>query len=100
MARNNNQRNGTRALREIRKYQESTEFLIRKLPFHRLVREIGAEFIDDLRFSGASLMAIQEVAEAYMVGALEDANLAAIHANRVTIQPKDLQLVRSIRGES
>lgn len=98
MARNN-RRNGTQALREIRRYQESTEFLIRKLPLQRLVREIAADFMNDVRFSKSSLMAIQEVAEEYMVGLLEDANLAAIHANRVTIQPKDLQLVRSLRGE-
>ena len=43
--------------------------------------------------------AIQEAAEAYLVGLFEDTNLVAIHAKRITIKPKDIQLVRRIRGE-
>jgi len=92
-------RPGTVALREIRRYQKSTELLIRKLPFQRLVREIAQEFKTDLRFQGSAVLALQEAAEAYLVGLFEDTNLAAIHAKRVTIMPKDIQLARRIRGE-
>ena len=92
-------RPGTVALREIRRYQKSTELLIRKLPFQRLVREIAQEFKSDLRFQGSAVLALQEAAEAYLVGLFEDTNLCAIHAKRVTIMTKDIQLARRIRGE-
>ena len=92
-------RPGTVALREIRKFQKSTELLIRKLPFQRLVREIASEFKNDLRFQSSAVLALQEAAESYMVGLFEDTNLCAIHAKRVTIMPKDMQLARRIRGE-
>eukprot|EP01030_Chromulinospumella_sphaerica_P017966 gene17966-biopygen15867 len=92
-------RPGTVALREIRRYQKSTELLVRKLPFQRLVREIAQDFKTDLRFQGSAVLALQESAEAYLVGLFEDTNLAAIHAKRVTIMPKDIQLARRIRGE-
>ncbi len=92
-------RPGTVALREIRKYQKNTDLLIRKLPFQRLVREIAQEFKSDLRFQGTAVLALQEAAEAYLVGLFEDTNLCAIHAKRVTIMPKDIQLARRIRGE-
>ena len=92
-------RPGTVALREIRRYQKSTELLIRKLPFQRLVREIAQDFKTDLRFQSAAVMALQEASEAYLVGLFEDSNLCAIHAKRVTIMPKDIQLARRIRGE-
>eukprot|EP01018_Ginkgo_biloba_P013063 Gb_40804 [translate_table: standard] len=84
---------------EIRKYQKSTELLIRKLPFQRLVREIAQDFKTDLRFQSHAVLALQEAAEAYLVGLFEDTNLCAIHAKRVTIMPKDIQLARRIRGE-
>jgi histone H3 len=77
----------------------STELLIRKLPFQRLVREIAQDFKTDLRFQSSAVMALQEASEAYLVSLFEDTNLAAIHAKRVTIQPKDLQLARRLRGE-
>jgi histone H3 len=92
-------RPGTVALREIRRYQKSTDLLIRKLPFQRLVREIAQDFKTDLRFQGSAVLALQEAAEAYLVGLFEDTNLCAIHAKRVTIMPKDIQLARRIRGE-
>ncbi|KAK8870035.1 histone H3 [Kwoniella newhampshirensis] len=92
-------RPGTVALREIRRYQKSTELLIRKLPFQRLVREIAQDFKTDLRFQSSAVLALQEASEAYLVSLFEDTNLAAIHAKRVTIQPKDLQLARRLRGE-
>ena len=102
-------RPGTVALREIRKYQKSTDLLIRKGPFMKLVREIGSGnsskpgdhtgFKSDLRFQSTALLALQEAAEAYLIGLFEDANLCALHAKRVTIMAKDLQLARRIRGE-
>jgi histone H3 len=87
------------ALREIRRYQRSTDLLLRKLPFQRLVREITQEFHVDLKFQSTALLALQEAAEAYLVGLFEDTNVCALHARRVTIQPKDMQLARRIRGE-
>jgi histone H3/H4 len=73
------------ALREIRKYQKSTELLIRKLPFQRLVREIAQDFKTDLRFQSSAVLALQEAAEAYLVGLFEDTNLCAIHAKRYVL---------------
>merc|ERR1711981_394840 len=90
---------GTVALREIRRYQKSTELLIRKLPFQRLVREIAQDFKFDLRFQSSAIGALQESVEAYLVSLFEDTNLCAIHAKRVTIQSKDIQLARRLRGE-
>jgi histone H3 len=92
-------RPGTVALREIRKYQKSTELLIRRLPFQRLVRELAQDFRHDLRFQGSAVLALQEATEAFLVGLFEDTNLCAIHAKRVTIMPKDILLARRIRGE-
>ncbi|XP_049431046.1 uncharacterized protein LOC125887938 [Epinephelus fuscoguttatus] len=71
-------RPGTVALREIRRYQKSTELLIRKLPFQRLVREIAQDFKTDLRFQSSAVMALQESSEAYLVGLFEDTNLAVV----------------------
>jgi histone H3 len=90
---------GTVALREIRRYQKSTELLIRKLPFQRLVREIAQDFKSDLRFQSSAISALQESVEAYLVSIFEDTNMCAIHAKRVTIQFKDIQLARRLRGE-
>ena len=87
------------ALREIRRYQKSTEFLIRKLPFQRLVREIMTDFKADFGVGEGVVPTLQEAAEAYLVGLFEDTNLCAIHAKRVTIMLKDIQLARRIRGE-
>ena len=101
-------RPGTVALREIRKYQKSTDLLIRKLPFQRLVREIAQAMGQDnpsylsaggYRIQCAAFVALQEAAEAYLVGLFEDTLIAAVHAKRVTIMPKDMQLARRIRGE-
>lgn len=94
-------RRSTVALREIRKYQRSTELLLRKAPFQRLVREItesvGTE--NDKRWQVAAVSALQEAAEAYLVSMLEDSNVCAIHAGRVTVMPKDMQLARRLRGD-
>mmetsp|Transcript_7316 Transcript_7316/g.18616 ORF Transcript_7316/g.18616 Transcript_7316/m.18616 type:complete len:140 (-) Transcript_7316:307-726(-) len=90
---------GTLALKEIRKFQKSTELLIRKAPFCRLVREISNEVSPEpFRYTAESLLAIQEATEDFLVHLFEDCNLCAIHAKRVTIMPKDLQLARRIRG--
>ncbi|CAL8088340.1 unnamed protein product [Orchesella dallaii] len=93
-------RPGFIAMQEIRKYQKSTELLIPRLSFQRLVREVCQAFKSDFRFQAAALAALQEAAEAYLVGLFEDTNLLAIHAKRVTIMPKDIQLARRIRGDS
>ena len=99
-------RPGTVALKEIRRYQKSTELLIRKLPFQRLVWEISCDskviaspLCGKVRFQSLAIKALQEASEAYLVGLFEDTNLCAIHAKRVTIMPKDIQLARRIRGE-
>ena len=90
-------RPGTVALREIRRFQKSTELLMRKLPFQRLVRELAQDFKSDLRWNKNAILALQEATEAYMVGLFEDSNKCAIHARRVTLMPKDIQLARFIR---
>ena len=95
-------RPGTRALMEIRRYQKTVDTLVPKLPFSRLVREISTNIIPrgkDLRFQSSALMALQEAAEAYLVQLFEDTVLCAIHAKRVTIMPRDMNLARRIRGE-
>jgi len=90
---------GTVSLREIRRYQKSTELLIRRMAFQRLVREIAQDYKTDLRFQNAAISAIHEAAEHYIVGLFEDSNLCAIHAKRITLMPKDIQLARRIRGD-
>eukprot|EP00271_Cylindrocystis_brebissonii_P006331 TRINITY_DN19066_c0_g1_i1.p1 TRINITY_DN19066_c0_g1~~TRINITY_DN19066_c0_g1_i1.p1 ORF type:complete len:197 (+),score=34.59 TRINITY_DN19066_c0_g1_i1:604-1194(+) len=92
-------RPGTVALREIRKYQKSTDVLLLKTPFYRLVREVSNQMtLEPFRWTPEALMAIQESAESYLVHLFEDCMFAAIHAKRVTIMPKDMQLARRIRG--
>lgn len=98
-------RPGTFALMQIRKYQKSTDLLIRKLPFQRLVREIAQNIsqekkpVEELRFQSTAILASQEASEAYLVSLFEDSNLCAIHSKRVTVMPRDMQLARRIRGE-
>ncbi|KAI5959586.1 CSE4 [Candida pseudojiufengensis] len=95
-------RPGTLAIREIRKFQKSTELLIRKLPFARLVREISLEFVGTeygLRWQSNAILALQEASESFLIHLLEDTNLCAIHAKRVTIMQKDMQLARRLRGQ-
>jgi histone H3/H4 len=92
-------RPGEKALREIRFYQRNTDLLIRKLPFARLVREVQMYFLRrPFRWQAQAVLALQEAAESHLTGLFEDANLAAIHAKRVTVMPKDIQLARRIRG--
>ncbi|KAI1479638.1 hypothetical protein K445DRAFT_315422 [Daldinia sp. EC12] len=94
-------RPGTVALREIRRLQNNTDLLIRKLPFSRLVREIALTMRpadEGMRWQSQAILALQEAAEAFLVHLFEDSNLCAIHAKRVTIMQKDIQLARRIRG--
>lgn len=90
-------RPGTVALREIRRFQKSTDLLIRKAPFQRLVREIAQFLKEDLRFQSSAIAALQEASEAFLIGLFEDTNLCALHAKRVTIMPKDIELAKKIR---
>ncbi|KAI5181716.1 histone H3 [Nematocida sp. AWRm80] len=89
---------GTVAVREIRKYQKTTDLLIRKLPFQRLVREVASEHKADVRFQSSSILAIQESLENYITGLFEDGNRCAIHAKRVTLMARDLHLVNKIKS--
>jgi len=96
-------RPGTQALREIRRYQQSTDLLILKLPFARLVREIAQYILpfqvgQELRWQSQAIQALQEATEAFLVHLFEDTNLCAIHGKRVTIMQKDIQLARRLRG--
>lgn len=94
-------RPGTKALREIRRYQQTTDLLLLKLPFARLVREIAITFRprdEEMRWQSQAIQALQEASEAFLVHLFEDTNLCAIHAKRVTIMQKDIQLARRIRG--
>ena len=92
-------RPGTVALRQVKALQKSTEMLIARAPFSRLVREIAESHKAGLRFQSSAVAAIQEATEAFVISLLSDANLTALHANRVTALPRDLQLVRRLRGE-
>ena len=92
-------RPGTLALREIRHYQKKTNLLIKKAPFARLVKEIAQGCMQELRFQNSAIGALQEAAEAYLVGLFKDTNLCAIHVKWITIMPRDIQLARRIRGE-
>ncbi|CAD7698182.1 unnamed protein product [Ostreobium quekettii] len=92
-------RPGVVALKEIRAYQKSTDLLIKRAPFQRLVREIAYAIDDKLRFKQDTILALQEASEAYLVGLFEDTNLCSIHAKRVTIMAKDLHLAVRLRGD-
>ena len=93
-------RPGTVALREIRRYQKSTKVLIPRSRFSLAVRAIALDYVGSQhRWQSAAVLALQYAAEAYLTSLFEDANLCAIHANRVTINPKDIQLARRLRNE-
>merc|ERR1711916_241396 len=92
-------RPGTIALRQVRKLQSSTDMLIQRAPFTRLVREAAQSQKAGVKFQASAVTALQEASEAFIVSLLTDANLAAMHANRVTAMPRDLLLVRRLRGE-
>ncbi|PVI04013.1 histone-fold-containing protein [Periconia macrospinosa] len=92
---------GTLALKEIRKYQKTADLLLLKAPFQRLVREITQDVTPANgpdRWQSQAIAALQEATEAFLVSLFHDANLCAIHAKRVTIQQKDIQLARRLRA--
>ena len=90
---------GTVALREVRRFQRSTKLLLPRASVQRVVRDIAHDLDHTLRFQNQALFAVQEAAEAYLVGLFEDANLCCLHAKRVTCNDKDLKLARRIRGD-
>lgn len=94
-------RPGQLALKNIRELQNTTDLQIPRLRFHRLVREITQSFYEDVpyKYQPAALNALQEAAEAYLVYLFEDTNLCCVHARRVTIMPRDIQLARRLRRE-
>jgi histone H3 len=94
--------NNLKWIREIRRYQKMVEFLIPRLSFQRLIRDICAEVYpkNDLRWQAVALEALQEASEAFLVTLFEDTNLCAIHAHRVTIMPRDMQLARRVSRHS
>ena len=92
-------RPGTLAIREIRQFQRSTDTLIKRMPFIRVVKEIMQDMNPEKRLQNTAASALLEASEYFIVGLFSDANLCAIHANRVTLLPKDVQLARRIRGE-
>ena len=97
------------ALREIRRYQKSTECLIKRSPFQKLIREISQEYricpqgpgtpSMQVRFQSTAIAALQEAAENFIVGLFKDVNLLAVHAKRVTVMPRDIRLALRIRGD-
>jgi len=92
-------RPGTVALREIRKYQKSTDLLLRKLPFQRMVRDVASRYSpgnEPIRFQASAIAAIQEASENYLTNLFQDGNLLAIHASRITVQPEDLHLAHRL----
>ena len=89
---------GMHALREIQKYQKEADLLIRRVPFQKLVREIVQKRRESLKLHSSAVLALQEAGEAFLVGLMEQANLCAIHAKRVTIMPRDIQLACRIQG--
>ncbi|KAH6556404.1 hypothetical protein KP509_1Z181900 [Ceratopteris richardii] len=93
-------RRQTRAFAEIRHYQKIVELLIPQSPFARFVKEELQSYCVGLHIQGISIEALQESVEVYLISMLEESNLCAIHAKRVTIQPKDMQLARRIRGNN
>ena len=97
------------ALGEIRRYQKSTECLIKQSPFQKLIREISQEYrvcsdgpgtpSTQVSFQSTAIAALQEAAENFIVGLFEDVNLLAVHAKRVTVMPRDVRLALRIRGD-
>ena len=97
---------GLLALRGICRYQQSTDCLIKRTPFNKLIKEISQEYrvcpdgpgtpSVQVRFQLTALAAFQEAAENFLVGLFEDVNLLAVHAKRVTVMPHDIRLALRI----
>lgn len=96
-------RPGTVALREIRKYQKEVKILFRKLPMQRLYRDVLKDMKDalgnpvsGLRLQGQALRNLDEIVQSYIVSRYEAGNLCTIHAKRVTLMKKDLDLIEKL----
>jgi len=94
-------RPGTVALREIRRYQASTNYLINRAPFQRLVRQICQDLnhTKEMRFQASAINAIQSAAEDHLIKVFEDSVQCMLHAGRKTLMTKDMQLAKRIRGD-
>lgn len=95
-------RPGTVALREIRKFQRSTEILTKKAPFRRVLDQICMEeggLTEQFRLQSDIIPLLQEAAQSHLIQVMEDANLCTIHAKRITVKPIDVQLARRVRHE-
>ena len=90
---------GIQALRQIQKYQKGAYLLIRRVPFQRLVREIVQKRREGLKLQSLAVLALQEAGEVFLLGLMEQANVCTIHAKRVTIMPRDIQLAHRIQGD-
>ena len=90
---------GMQALKEIQKYQKGADLLIRRVSFSRLVREIVQKRRESLKLQSSAVLALQEASEAFLVGLMGQANLCTIHAKRVTIMPRHIQLACRIQGD-
>ena len=98
-------RPGTVALREIRKYQTTTDTLIPKLSFQRLVKETVCNVcrlrgLPPMRIQSTALLALQVACEDHLVDMFQKSQVAAIHGNRVTLQPKDMHIVQYFGGDT
>ena len=91
-------RPGIKALRDIRKYQRSTEALIQRRPFQRIVKELAQNIAPDFRFQSVAIRALQEAAEDFLVSLFQDSQHCAVHASRMTVMPSDLRLAARLRG--
>ena len=88
-----------RTIKEIKRYQRSTDLLIPRLPFRKIVKEMASKTSSDIRFQSSAMNALQEATEAFIVGIIEDGMLCTIHAQRVTLMAKDVALAARIRGD-
>lgn len=93
-------RPGAVALREIREYRKGTGLCLRKLPFQKVVREISQKVGPQYRWQSTAVMALQEAAEAWIIGMFEEANFIKHFAKRVTVLPKDLQIAQRVRRDT
>ena len=83
---------GTKALKEICRFQESTKLLIPKMAFYCVVCEILQQERSWCKIQASPILALHEVAKTYLVHLFEDGNLCAIHTKYITIMLKDKQL--------
>ena len=92
-------RAATTAIREIRSEQKNTNLIVPVAPMNRLIAEIAAQYKRDLRFKGEAYRALHSAVEEHLVNTFQRANLCAIHDNRETVQPKDVQLAKQLLSQ-